>query len=91
MKVCSKCGLNLSVEKFRIIYLKKEGMECYAKKCKKCESEYRKEYRSKNPEKVKQWVKEYRLRNEEKIREKNKEYSLREENKKKRKETHKKK
>lgn len=66
-KICSKCGVEKSIECFRKEKRVKNGLQS---QCKECE----KEYRLKTREKHKKYMKEYYIKNKEKINEQNKEY-----------------
>ena len=65
MKVkCRKCGLLKSLEDYPKHKRYKTGRQS---KCKKCYNEYIKEYRNRNPEKVKEAQSLYYLNNREQI------------------------
>lgn len=53
MKTCKRCGLSLSIDNFTRQYDKKYDKYYLASNCKKCKSEWQREYRSLNPERYK--------------------------------------
>ena len=57
MKTCKKCLIPLELAEFNKSKLTKDGL---VGKCKRCESEYGKEYRAKNAERLKKQSAEYR-------------------------------
>ena len=70
LKICSKCGVEKSVEEFR------KGRN----QCKLCQSEHNKEYRKEhyinNKEYYKEYRKEYQINNKEKLKEIHEEYYI---------------
>ena len=85
---CNKCGIEYEKDEYRVYgYSKKNGKPLFDKRCKICLSSKSKDYRIKNPEKIKEYndwwqenkSQEYIKLNKEKIKEYNKKY--REENK----------
>lgn len=69
MKTCNKCGTKKELENFR---KNKNGRIWNI--CKKCERDLQREYRSKNPDKIRQQKKEYNKNNKEKRNKYNIEY-----------------
>ena len=72
-KTCTKCGKSFpaTAEYFHRDKSKKDGLR---ETCKKCESERHREYRKKNPEKLREYKREYRKKNPEKLKEYAKRY-----------------
>lgn len=70
-KVCTKCGVE-KPDTFE--YFIKTNSGKTATLCKECKSEYDKEYRRKNKERIAEYHKQYAIKNKEKIKSYNKEY-----------------
>lgn len=70
-KMCSKCKEELPIDMFVLHSTSKDG---YNNICKKCQSQYNKEYREKNRESIKEKAKQRRLENRDSINAKKREY-----------------
>jgi len=71
VKTCSKCGETKPIDEFV-----KNGNICLI-----CHRQFQKEYRLKNPDKIKEWHRKYRHKNKDKINEQGKKYYLKNKNK----------
>jgi len=77
-KACTRCGKEKLVDEFNKQTASVNG---FRSECRKCQSEYGKKYRERNPEKKKKRDEEYRKNNVRKIKETRKKYQRKRENK----------
>lgn len=73
LKVCTKCGLELDINKFGKLKSSKDGLSY---RCKCCNREDGDKYRKENGEKEKERLQKYYIENKNKVDERNKKYNL---------------
>lgn len=71
IKTCSRCKQELPIDMFNIHSRSKDG---HNNMCKQCQTEYNKQYREKNKDRLKEKYKQYRIENKDTIKAKKKEY-----------------